>query len=258
MNNKLIEYKPNINLQKYIDGYWSFRNTTKSEINFPVVPDGCSDIIFYLNDSKKLGDLQDVFVTGVMENAQLILISDRMNFFGIRFKPGIISYLLETDMNKLTNIMMQLSEVNTDIFDKLKIDSYAEDSNIISAIENKLEQLFTKIDIKDNLIKVAEEIVINPQILIENVAIKYGYSPKNLQRAFYKRIGLTPKKFARIMRFQNAHRKISKDGIKNLIVIALSSGYFDQAHFNREYQKLVGCNPSNETMSILYNKTKEK
>ena len=55
------------------------------------------------------------------------------------------------------------------------------------------------------------------------------------------------------MRFQKAHKKISKEGLKQLVVIALSSGYFDQAHFNREYKKLVGFNPTNETMSILYN-----
>jgi AraC-like DNA-binding protein len=39
----------------------------------------------------------------------------------------------------------------------------------------------------------------------------------------------------------------------NLVTIALSSGYFDQAHFNREYKKLTGFSPNNETMSILYN-----
>lgn len=55
------------------------------------------------------------------------------------------------------------------------------------------------------------------------------------------------------MRFQKAHKQISKEGLKCLIVIALDSGYFDQAHFNHEYKKLVGYNPSNETMSILYN-----
>ena len=258
MNNKLIEYVPNTSLQKYINAYWFFRNNTKDKINFPVVPDGCSDIIFYLNDSKKLGTLKETFLTGVMENAQLIPHLKGMEFFGIRFKPGILSYFLEADMSKLVNDMIELSRINHNIFSKLKINPYAEDKNVISGIEPQLKALFEKINIENDTIKAIKKIIANPHILIEDVAEKHGFSLKNLQRIFQKRIGLTPKKFARIMRFQKAHRKISKDGLKNLIVIALSSGYFDQAHFNREYQKLVGCNPSSETMSILYNKSKEK
>lgn len=258
MNNKLIEYIPDIGLQRYIDAYWSFRNNTGDKINFPVIPDGCSDIVFYLNDSKKLGNLEETFVTGVMENAQLIPILDKMEFFGIRFRPSKLSYFLETDMSQLTNNMMELSQINNNIFHKLKIDQYAEDKNIVSKIEIQLKALFETIDIKDNFIKAVDEIIANPQILIEDIAIKFGFSLKNLQRIFNKRIGLTPKKFARIMRFQNAHRKISKEGLKNLIIIALDSGYFDQAHFNREYKNLAGCNPSNEIMSILYNKQREK
>lgn len=104
MNNKLKECSPNNNLQKYIDAYWFFRNNTGNKIHFPVVPDGCSDIIFYLNDSKKLGDFKNTFVTGVMEQAQLISISDKMELFGIRFKPSILFYLLNADMSKLTKL----------------------------------------------------------------------------------------------------------------------------------------------------------
>ena len=55
------------------------------------------------------------------------------------------------------------------------------------------------------------------------------------------------------MRFQKAHKIISNEGLYDLVTVALSSGYFDQAHFNREYKKLIGFNPNNETMSILYN-----
>ena len=75
-----------------------------------------------------------------------------------------------------------------------------------------------------------------------------------IERMFNKRIGLTPKKYIRIMRFQKAHKEISRKGLANLVTVALSSGYFDQPHFNREYKKLVGFNPNNEAMSILYNK----
>lgn len=254
MDNKLTEFVPNNFLQRYIDAYWFFRNTSENKIYFPVVPDGCSDIIFYLNDSKKLGNLKSTFVTGIMEYAQLISIPTNMEFFGIRFKPSILFYVLKTDMRKITNSMSELSQFNKNIVNKLKIDPYAKNESIVLNIENQIERMLEKIDAQDNFLKSVEKIIENPSIGIEDIQEEYGLSLKTLQRNFYKKIGLSPKKFARIMRFQKAHKKISKEGLKNLVVIALSSGYFDQAHFNREYKKLVGYNPSNATMSILYNK----
>jgi len=116
MKNRLREYSPNNNLKKYIDSYWFFRNNTGEIISFPVVPDGCSDIVYYLNKSDKLGDLENPFVTGVMEFAKLVPIPNKMELFGIRFRPGVLSYLLKTDMSELKNKMCNLSRINENIF----------------------------------------------------------------------------------------------------------------------------------------------
>lgn len=253
MKNKLKEYSPNIHLQKYIDAYWSFRNNTGNEIFFPVVPDGCNDIIFYLNDSKKLGNLKNTFVSGVMEHAQLITYPDKMELFGIRFKPGILFYFLKNDMKQLTNNMCELATITKNLFNNLNIDHYANDKSIISKIDIQLMSLIQEIDFEDSFLAIVTALIKNPQVSIKELSEKSGFSQKYLQRTFYKRIGLTPKKLARIMRFQKAHKIISNEGLKQLAVAAYDSGYFDQAHFNREYHKLIGSNPSNETMSILYN-----
>jgi len=251
--NNLIEYKPSEELRRYIDSFWFFRNTQNEQVDFPVVPDGCSDIIFYLNNSKKLEGIDDTFVTGVMESAQLIPILKNMESFGIRFKPGVLSYLLEVDMSTLADNMVELSELNRDIYKKIKVDKFADDLEIIKSAEEQLNQLCSKSFFEDNFLKIVEALVNNPNEIIEEVAKMHSWSIKKIERVFHKRIGITPKKFARIMRFQSAHKKISREGITNLIKIAMTTGYFDQAHFNREYKKMVGYNPSSETMSILYN-----
>lgn len=55
--NKLKEFKPRKEFEEYINCYWFFINDTGEMINWPVVPDGCSDIIFYLDGSQKLDGL---------------------------------------------------------------------------------------------------------------------------------------------------------------------------------------------------------
>jgi len=66
-------------------------------------------------------------------------------------------------------------------------------------------------------------------------------------------VGVTPKKFSVIVRFYDTHKLLSKEGIENLSQKAIEKGYFDQAHFNRNFKKLTGVNPSSKLMSILYN-----
>ena len=253
MKNRLKIHRPPDILQNYIYSFWFFRNNTGGEINFPVVPDGRSDIIYYLNNSKKIADLEGPLITGVMESAKLVPISDKMELFGVGFKPGILWYMLKTDMKELKDKMCSLSEINNELPEVLQIDKNAGDEGIVSCISNKLEEILSGISLDDSFLKTVKELCNNPEITISELANIGGFSVKTLERSFGRRIGLSPKTFARIMRFQKAHRMISRQGLADLVEVALSSGYFDQSHFNREYKKLVGFNPNNEVMSILYN-----
>lgn len=253
MKNKLIEYKPDNNLSRYVDSFWFFRNNTEQTIRFPVVPDGCSDIIFYLKQSNVLDGVNETFVTGIMESSELVPVSRHMELFGIRFKPGILGYLLKTDMNSIKDNMVNLSQLNSQLSGLLRINSSASDDSIIADISRILEKVLLETYVDFVFVELVEKIVDEPEVSIQELAESYGCSIKSLQRIFCKRLGITPKKFARIMRFQKAHKLIGKEGIADLVMVALSSGYYDQAHFNRDYKKLTGFYPSSETMSILYN-----
>ncbi len=178
--------------------------------------------------------IENTFVTGVMEQTQLIPIPAEMEFFGIRFKPGFLYYLLEVDMGKLSNDMIESQQLNEDICKMLKIDIFAKNEEIVKSIESQLEDIFKEYDSQDTFVQVVNDLVDDPNRTIDELGRVHHFSVKNLERKFIKQVGLTPKKIARIMRFQKAHKKISKKGLENLIGVALSSGYYDQAHFNRD------------------------
>jgi AraC-like DNA-binding protein len=77
--------------------------------------------------------------------------------------------------------------------------------------------------------------------------------PKKLERLFVPRMGVSVKKFSKIVRFHEVHKVLSEEGLENLSSKVLEKGYFDQAHFNRDFKKLTGLKPSSKLMSILYN-----
>lgn len=78
---------------------------------------------------------------------------------------------------------------------------------------------------------------------INNLAEEMNYSERHISRMFQDTMGMTPKTFSRIVRFQHAvdaiifsHRHPISDYITDL-------GYSDQAHFQREFKQYAGITP---------------
>jgi AraC-like DNA-binding protein len=83
------------------------------------------------------------------------------------------------------------------------------------------------------------------QVSVETIAAHAGVSRRHLERAFLHGVGLSPKRLARITRFQRAVRVLEQaDGPRPGTVTAAACGYADQSHFIREFQELAGCSPS--------------
>jgi AraC-like DNA-binding protein len=70
-----------------------------------------------------------------------------------------------------------------------------------------------------------------------------GLSKSRLTAAFRDQIGITPKLYARIVRFRGALAMVER-GQGTLTDVALSAGYYDQPHFNAEFRELTGWSPS--------------
>lgn len=68
-----------------------------------------------------------------------------------------------------------------------------------------------------------------------------GYKP--IQRLFSRHVGITPKLYARIIRFNHSVR-IGAGNAKKLTDVAYQSGYFDQNHFIKEMKRFTGMLPS--------------
>ena len=77
---------------------------------------------------------------------------------------------------------------------------------------------------------------------IRRVVHASGYSHRTVLTLFRRSVGLTPKEFGRVLRFQHALRRVSS--ATTLVELAMSAGYSDQAHFSREFKAFAGVTPS--------------
>lgn len=78
---------------------------------------------------------------------------------------------------------------------------------------------------------------------VARLAGETGFSTKHLCTQFGDYFGLSPKLAARVIRFDRAVKQLDRGPGTCLADIAAATGYFDQAHFNREFKEFAGLTP---------------
>lgn len=79
---------------------------------------------------------------------------------------------------------------------------------------------------------------------VSDVADAAGLSVRRFIDAFAADVGLTPKQFCRVRRFQHAVAAAHRDAAIDWADLAVTSGYYDQAHFIRDFRAFSGVTPT--------------
>jgi AraC-like DNA-binding protein len=83
------------------------------------------------------------------------------------------------------------------------------------------------------------------------LAHELGYSRRRLSERFASELGLTPKTFARVLRFERAAEQLTRDDGARFAEIAQDCGYYDQAHLNRDFRQFAGTTPGSYVGRLL-------
>jgi AraC-like DNA-binding protein len=78
---------------------------------------------------------------------------------------------------------------------------------------------------------------------VQQLAAAVHVSVKTLERRFQKAMGIGPKIFLKIIRFQKAIREVQRGGGTGSLSLSLAGGYFDQSHFIKDSRSLTGLAP---------------
>ena len=88
---------------------------------------------------------------------------------------------------------------------------------------------------------------------VRALAERLSWTPRQLIEGFRREVGLPPKQMARILRFDRAVRLIDSGEQHCLADVAARCGYYDQAHFSREFRALAGCSPRQHIERLIPN-----
>ncbi len=78
---------------------------------------------------------------------------------------------------------------------------------------------------------------------IESLLQQLAVNERTLERKFKLHIGITPKRLSDIVRLTLSAKRMQRTQARQLTGVAYESGYFDQAHFIKEFKKYTGITP---------------
>jgi AraC-like DNA-binding protein len=225
------------------------------------IPDGCIDIIFhYKNNSEEIG--ADFYGTALLPHSMKCY--KGCYHFGVRFLPGIVPAFTDLKMINIIDRIIPFEEVSKDKQLPYRIASLSGFENQIKLFIAEYCRFYNGSSGKLNQMIVAEIVNSYGMIRIDELSKKTGYSISYLEKIFNNDIGISPKKFCSIIRFQwllscinsmnDGNRKI--DECMDCKGLAYNLGYFDQAHMIHEFKKYSSRTPSDyihELNKVSYN-----
>lgn len=258
---------PQGKLAPYIEHfYYSDGNTPPSGLE-RVLPSGSAQLIINLgadhfrhfkDDNSAEINSEAAVIVGV--NSQYIFLDPRtrISTIGATFKPGGIQALFNCPSIEFLNRAVSLCDV-------IAADTVAYRNRLIDATSARekfrllgsilLNQLNEAYSPNAAVIRAVHLLKNQPAAYsVSKLADDIGYSRRRFSTLFRQAAGIAPKKYMRIQRFQHCLRAIRSHPNPNWPQLALAYGYYDQAHFNRDFKILAGLTPT----EYFNNQTDEK
>jgi len=238
------QFSPHPALAPYIDAYWTATGDDCGMKTEKILPDGCIDIIFNLG-----AECQTESNTCLLKNNQPYLIGTMTRFkettmlpetelLGIRFKPAAFTVFYEYPaLYKLTDRTVEFDKkLSPDIENAAKYSTAYLDHFFLKKLSQPKRSLLPLIsDIKN----------CDGQLSVQALAQKHFTTVRQLERAFNRDMGIGPKEFINLVRYQSTFQKIRNNASrKSLLEIAFESGYYDHSHLTNELKKYTGAAPT--------------
>jgi AraC-like DNA-binding protein len=250
------EYQPHPLLAKHIQCYWVLENDRKPGEQSPqrIFPDGRMELIFHFGDAVQRRTNGNGFepqppatVSGQIKHFILLQPAGRLGVLGVRFHPAGTLPFLRVPMSELAEKVIALDSLwghhGRLLADQIQ-SAPTHREKILSVEKYLLSRVAQWRDRDATAFAAIHEIYrANGAIKIDALMRKVKTPARQLERKFNEQVGISPKRFSRIVRFQNIFRIAAQNSASNLTELAHSAGYYDQAHFIREFREFSGLNP---------------
>jgi AraC-like DNA-binding protein len=189
----------------------------------------------------------EVHAFGVRERVHRKLIRSGHRIVMARLRLGAADAVLGVPASAMTGRIVALEDLWGEAATRRLCDRLADARDTLAAAATLQSAIAERLATADGLHAHAQLALVAADRLtsanVNTVAEELGVSARHLRRVFRETVGLGPKAFAKLARFQRALRAARQEAHASWASIAAAAGYYDQAHLIAEFRAIGGVTP---------------
>jgi AraC-like DNA-binding protein len=249
---RYVARPPTPRLAKFVEYLWASQGAP-AHAKERVVPTGTLELFVSLVEGKariydSVGNEQSFCssagVSGAYRRPFTFDTRENASVVGVHFRPGYAGVILGVPPGELTDRHLDLGAIwgrrAGELRERLCAARTTEQRFAILEA-----QLMLRLDERHAhpVVAYALEVLAGPGVQVGDIAKQIRLSPRRLIQMFTADVGLTPKRFGRIRRFQRA-AALARGAAIDWTRVAHESGYYDQAHLIRDFRELADVTPT--------------
>lgn len=252
-----LSYRPRPPLDEFVDHFWLIEGGQAPRLE-KILPCGTSELVInlkhnaihihYPEQPEQYWRFSGAVISGAYSRSFICNALQHEAIMGVHFKVGGAFPFLNTEASELTNAHANLDELwgRPGVELRERLCSAATFQQRVRIMESALRSRL-HCHTKDQLpVKSALKMFAMGRsgAMVRDISRELGFSPRRFIEMFSCNVGLTPKVFGRILRFQKARVLAEKLKAPDWAELALACGYFDQSHLIKDFKEFSGSTPN--------------
>ena len=249
-------YRPTPAITPFVGCYWTLQSAQRPLKQELMIPDGYVDIIFNYGNTYRRTELGKLHrsqwidkshIVGERTRSVVLDHTTHLNLVGIKLKPYGLWALTQLPSRDFAGQIVPIDAAVSPLIPlEHQIYEASNDTDKIHIIERFLLQHLLPFAEHHRDMQFATQLVLqmHGNIRIKDLATTLNMSYRQLERSFQNLIGLSPKAFARVVRFKKTMQSIKSRQSITYEHQYLDFGYYDQNHFIKEFKHFMGGTPS--------------
>mgnify|MGYP001117448819 CR=1 FL=1 len=243
----LSRFEPGPRTKDFVDHYWAVRydlpagmSYTQTVLSYPNV-----HLAFEQDEAGRRA-----LVYGIPRRPFVRELKGAGRVLGVRFRAGGFFPWWRNDVALLTGRTVAASEVfgkDADGWADAVLDAGEKGDDAAMAqvaeaiVSARLPDPDARVELAARIVREAME---DREIVkVEQLAERFEMAVRQLQRLFRRYVGVSPKWVIKRFRLQEAAELLEQDASTSLTELAARLGYFDQAHFIKDFKAVLGRTP---------------
>ena len=249
----LTRYPAGPRIQRWVENYWTLRWDLPPGASYDsqVLPHPACTLSVERGGARPETGGDAVVVTGVVTRRFDVRLSGRAWVLGVKFRPGGLAALTGRPARPWRDTVAPAQTILPGrVVDRLEeLDGHRSDPDSVALAEQALVDLAGSTgrpvdDRYNRLLAVVTDMLVDRTLVrVAQVEERHDISTRALQRLFYEYVGVGPKWVLARYRMHDAVSAINDGHTGSLTDLAHVHGWYDQAHFIRDFTALVGVTP---------------